>query len=205
MPLQNRVDPFGELFADPARGLFMGNRGGRFHTDDRTLTHAALGVAAMDLLPARIQGSPARRLGQLLHRAVLPRRGDRARRRPPALLRVPAQGRRSFRRAGERAFSLRHGRARPRWTPCCTPNGSTAAPSACIGCRSTICRMARSSRCDGRARFAVRGARCCDGRPGLRRAQARAARDPVDVLTPPAILAALAAGYQPQWHPSADR
>ncbi len=37
MPLQNRVDPFGELFADPARGLLMGNRGGRFHGDDRTL------------------------------------------------------------------------------------------------------------------------------------------------------------------------
>jgi hypothetical protein len=38
MRLQNRVDPFGELFADPARGTFMGNRGGRFHTPARTLT-----------------------------------------------------------------------------------------------------------------------------------------------------------------------
>jgi hypothetical protein len=38
MPLQNRVDPFGNLFAAPARGTLMGNRGGRFHTDDRTLT-----------------------------------------------------------------------------------------------------------------------------------------------------------------------
>ena len=38
MPLQNRVDPFGELFADAARGTMFGNRGGRFHTDDRTLT-----------------------------------------------------------------------------------------------------------------------------------------------------------------------
>src|SRR3954453_17038169 len=37
-PLQNRVDAFGELFATAARGLFMGNRGGRFHTDDRKLT-----------------------------------------------------------------------------------------------------------------------------------------------------------------------
>jgi len=26
-----------------------------------------------------------------------------------------------------------------------------------------------------------------------------------DVLTPPAILAVLAAGYRPLWHPSADR
>ena len=36
-PLQNRGDPFGELHATAARGLFMGNRGGRFHRDDRTL------------------------------------------------------------------------------------------------------------------------------------------------------------------------
>lgn len=37
MPLQNRVSPFGELFATPSRGNFFGNRGGRFHQDDRTL------------------------------------------------------------------------------------------------------------------------------------------------------------------------
>src|SRR6476660_1150001 len=37
MPLQNRVTPFGELIADPARGTMFGNRGGRFHRDDRTL------------------------------------------------------------------------------------------------------------------------------------------------------------------------
>lgn len=28
---QNRVDPFGILHANPARGLFMGNRGGKIH------------------------------------------------------------------------------------------------------------------------------------------------------------------------------
>src|SRR5919204_5257344 len=37
MPLPNRVDPFGELFATSARGTLFGNRGGRFHRDDRTL------------------------------------------------------------------------------------------------------------------------------------------------------------------------
>jgi hypothetical protein len=37
MPLQNRVDPFGKLIAAPARGTLMGNRGGRFHTDAKTL------------------------------------------------------------------------------------------------------------------------------------------------------------------------
>jgi hypothetical protein len=38
MPLQNRVDPFGELIATPARGTLFGNRGGKFHRDDRTLS-----------------------------------------------------------------------------------------------------------------------------------------------------------------------
>jgi hypothetical protein len=37
MPLRNRVDPFGELIATAARGTLFGNRGGRFHRDDRTL------------------------------------------------------------------------------------------------------------------------------------------------------------------------
>jgi len=37
-PLQNRVDPFGELHAVAARGGLMGNRGGRLHRDDRTLS-----------------------------------------------------------------------------------------------------------------------------------------------------------------------
>ena len=27
MPLQNRVTPFGDIVADPSRGLFTGNRG----------------------------------------------------------------------------------------------------------------------------------------------------------------------------------
>jgi len=36
-PLQNRVDPFGELVAIAARGALMGNRGGKFHRPDQTL------------------------------------------------------------------------------------------------------------------------------------------------------------------------
>lgn len=31
MPLPNRIRPDGSLMADPARGLLLGNRGGRFH------------------------------------------------------------------------------------------------------------------------------------------------------------------------------
>jgi hypothetical protein len=39
MPLRNRVTPEGEIIATPQRGLFMGNRGGRIHDPGtRTLT-----------------------------------------------------------------------------------------------------------------------------------------------------------------------
>lgn len=33
MTLQNRVDPFGNIHADPSRGTMFGNRGGCFHKD----------------------------------------------------------------------------------------------------------------------------------------------------------------------------
>lgn len=37
MSLQNRVDPWGQLHAVAWRGTMLGNRGGKFHRDDRTL------------------------------------------------------------------------------------------------------------------------------------------------------------------------
>lgn len=36
MPLTNRVNPFGEIFATPEKGLFMGNRG-RLHDETRQI------------------------------------------------------------------------------------------------------------------------------------------------------------------------
>jgi hypothetical protein len=36
-PLRNRVHPNGEIFAVADRGLMLGNRGGKFHRDDKTL------------------------------------------------------------------------------------------------------------------------------------------------------------------------
>ena len=37
MPLQNRVDPFGNLFRTAARGTMMGNRGGVIHSERREI------------------------------------------------------------------------------------------------------------------------------------------------------------------------
>src|SRR5262249_13959030 len=38
MPLQNRVDPFGEIHAVPTRGMFTGNRGVIHNPETKTLT-----------------------------------------------------------------------------------------------------------------------------------------------------------------------
>jgi len=40
MPLQNRVDPFGNLIRTAARGTMMGNRGGVLHNADREIVRA---------------------------------------------------------------------------------------------------------------------------------------------------------------------
>ncbi|MHB8576580.1 MAG: hypothetical protein ACYDCQ_14755 [Dehalococcoidia bacterium] len=37
MPLQNRVTPYGEIVATPARGMLMGNRGGCMHDEQQRL------------------------------------------------------------------------------------------------------------------------------------------------------------------------
>lgn len=37
VPLQNRVDPFGNLFRTAARGTMMGNRGGALHNDQKEI------------------------------------------------------------------------------------------------------------------------------------------------------------------------
>lgn len=43
MPLQNRVDPYGNIFRTPARGTFLGNRGGALHNDRREIVRLCNG------------------------------------------------------------------------------------------------------------------------------------------------------------------
>ena len=93
MPFQNRVTPFGELIAAPERGLVYGNRG-RLHDEARDHPPALAGEA-LDLLPAGVpRPLPRRRAdgAEPVHGPLLPRRGDRARRRAPAVRRVPERG-----------------------------------------------------------------------------------------------------------------
>ena len=92
----------------------------------------------------------------------------------------------------------------PQWTKCCMPSGSTARPSACIGARSTTLPDGAMIALAGDA-FAVRGERLLRWTPsGYAEARPRPRCIGVDVLTPPSIVAVLAAGYRPLWHPSAE-
>jgi hypothetical protein len=208
MPLPNRVDPFGELFADPARGLFFGNRGGRFHRDDRTLGTRRWVSRAWICCRLDFKGR---------HRDVWGK-GYTELFFLDEVTALAAGHRPCFecRRAEAQAFTAAYAEARRLRTP----------PRA-----HEIDRVLHAERLDGRgkrrhrralerlpdgamltlssepgAAFALRGDALLAWTPagyGARRRRPRAIAA-ADVLTPPAALAALAAGYRPRWHPSAE-
>ena len=175
MPLQNRVTPFGDLSAAPARGTFMGNRGGRFHTDARTLTARRWAsrqwICCVLDFKRRQRDVWGRYYTELFFLDE-----------PTAL----AAGHRpcfECRRKEAQVFAARWQQAsgfprrpkRARWMTCCTPSVCRGAPSVCIGATSTRCRMAPSSRWrTGLSRCAAM--RCCAGRRKVTTGTASAAR-----------------------------
>jgi hypothetical protein len=203
MPLQNRVDPIGELFASPARGLFMGNRGGRFHTDARTLTKRRWVSRQWICCVTEFKGRQRDVWGRFYTELFFLDE-------PTAL----AAGHRpcfECRRKDAEAFAEHWRQARRLRQP----------PRA-----ADMDRVLHRERLDGHAKqryrrgiddlpagamiargdevFAVRGGVLLRWAPeGYQEAVARPRRLTVDVLTPPAILNVLSAGYQPRWHPSA--
>jgi len=201
MPLQNRVDPFGNLFADAARGLLMGNRGGRLHDGHRKLgwrrrTSKAWICCKLDF--------------NNRHRAVW---GDSYSELffLDEVTALAAGHRPCFecRRQDAQGFAaLFSGKTR---------RASAAEMDDALHAERLDGKAKRLHRCDidalpdgamialaGEA-LAVRGQRLLPWTPsGYGRARPRPRATPVDVLTPPSILAVLAAGYRPLWHPSAS-
>jgi hypothetical protein len=203
MPLQNRVTPFGELIAVPARGTLFGNRGGRFHTDAKTLTARRWASRQWICCVLDFKGRQRDVWGRFYtelffldeptalaagHRPCFEcRREDaeafaeywravhRLRRRPYAFAMDEVLHRERLRGRTKR-LHRRHIDA--------LPDGAFVAL--------------------GEEAFAVRGDRILRWTPqGYDAAKPRLRGGTVDVLTPPAILAVLAAGYEPRWHPSA--
>jgi hypothetical protein len=203
MPLQNRVDPFGELCAVPARGLMFGNRGGRFHRDDRTLSRRRWTSHTWICCRLAFKGR---------HRAVWGHGYTEL-----FFLDEPtafAAGHRpcfECRRADAVAFAAAWARA----------YGLDAAPRA-----GAVDEVLHPQRLDGRAKRRHRAALdhlpdgamiVLDDAPlavrgdallpwsfaGYGPARPRPRGIEVELLTPPATVAVLRAGYRPQWHPSA--
>ncbi len=203
MPLQNRVSPFGELFASPARGLFLGNRGGRFHTDAKTLTAQPWASRQWICCVLDFKGRHRDVWGRFytelffLDEVTAFAAGHRPCfecRRQDAL---------DFAGLWQKARKLR---TRP----------SAGAMDEELHRERLNGRAKRLHRCeidvlpDGalvamqEGAFAVRGDALIHWTPhGYDASRPRPRGIAVDVLTPPAILAVLSAGYRPHWHPSA--
>ena len=204
MPLPNRVDPFGELIADPARGSFMGNRGGRFHTDQRTLGRRRWVSRQWICCVLEFKGRQRDVWGRFYtelffldevtalaagHRPCFECRRkdaeDFAERWRQALrLRArPRAGEMDERLHAERLDG--HAKRRHRRKIDGLPDGAFVA-LANVG-------------------FAVRGGALLRWTPsGYDGRKRRPRTGEVDVLTPPTTLAVLSAGYRPHWHPSAN-
>jgi hypothetical protein len=203
MPLQNRVTPFGDLAAVPARGLLMGNRGGRFHTDSKTLT--ARRWASRQWICCLLDFKGRQRdvwgrfytelffLDEVTAFAAGHRPCFECRRKDAEAF---AETWREARRLGTRpkAFEidevLHRERLQGRAKRVHRRNIGDLADGAFVALE------------DGA--FTVRGDALLRWTPegyGARKKRPRGIA--VDVLTPPAMLAALSAGYKPQWHFSA--
>jgi hypothetical protein len=202
MPLQNRVDPFGELIATSARGLFLGNRGGRFHRDDQTLGKRRWSSRQWICCVLQFKGR---------HHPVW-----RDRYTALFFLDEPtafAAGHRpcfECRRADATAFAEKWAQAKGGAVP--------RAPAMDL--------VLQSERLDGRAKrthqrafadlpdgafvalsdaaYAVRGSHLVRWSESGYIDRIARPRGTATMLTPPSIVDVLSAGYQPQWHPTAD-
>ena len=200
MPLQNRVTPTGDLISTSARGTLLGNRGGRFHAANRTLTGRRW--ASRQWICCVLEFKNRQRdvwgrfytelffLDEVTAFAAGHRPCFECRRRDAELFAHLFSGKR--RRASADAIdrALHAERLNDKAKRTHRRNIDTLPDGAMV----TL---------DGEA-FAVRGRRLLRWAPsGYSASRARSREISVDVLTPPSILSVLARGYTPVWYSSA--
>ena len=197
-PLQNRVDPFGNLIADRARGLMMGNRGGRLHRAGRTLGPRRW--ASRQWICCRLEFNNRHRnvwgdsytelffLDEVTALAAGHRPCFECRRKDalafaahfPSARKAPAMDKVLHAERLDGKVKRLHPR-----------NIDALADGTMIAF-------------DGET-FAIRGDRLLRWTPaGYAEARRRPRGTAVDVLTPPSTLAVLSRGYAPLWHDSAE-
>jgi hypothetical protein len=205
MPLQNRVDPFGELNAVPARGTLFGNRGGRFHTDARTLTRRRWASRQWICCVLDFKGRQRDVWGRYYTELFFLDE-------PTAL----AAGHRpcfECRRKDAEGFAEAWRVARKlRTRPYADEMDEVLQRERLDGRTKRIHRRAIDTLPDGAfvaidgVAFGIQGGVLLRWVPeGYAGRKPRPRGVTVDVLTPPAMLAVLSAGYQPRWHPSAQK
>ena len=200
MPLPNRVDPFGDLFATPARGTLFGNRGGKFHRDDKTLGSRRWASRQWICCVLKFKGRQRNVWGRyytelfFLDEVTAFAAGHRpcfeCRRQDAERFAVLFSGKKQ-RASADAMDSVLHaerldGKAKRthRRSLDSLPDGAMVA-------------------LDGEV-FAVRDKHLLPWTPsGYSASKPRPRNLEVDVLTPPSILSVLGRGYAPLWHPSA--
>jgi hypothetical protein len=209
MPLQNRVTPEGEIIATPHRGLMLGNRGGAFHREDRTL--GARRWASKRWIACRLEFKGRRRPGMMMpnrytelffldeatalaagHRPCFECR--RAHAEQFAFLWARVHGWPAPARANDMDRVLHGERVGARGR-----KNTYTAPLAALP-EGTFVRVATAG---AELPHLLAGERLFPWSPaGYGAAQPFSDRE-VAVLTPPAIVAVLRTGYRPMLHPSA--
>jgi hypothetical protein len=202
MPLQSRVSPFGELFATPARGTLMGNRGGRLHDAQRKLGKRRWVNRAWICCKLEFNDRHRKVWGNSYTELFF----------LDEVTALAAGHRPCFecRRKDAERFALLFSGKKQRAT-------ATAMDE-----------ILHAERLDGKAKrshqakldtlpdgamislkgqaFAKRGNRLLLWTPqGYSQSSSRPKGIAADVLTPPSILSVLRRGYAPLWHPSATR
>lgn len=202
MALQNRCDPFGELIAGHARGLFMGNRGGRIHDDARTLS--ARRWASKQWICCRLDFKGRRRavwgrgytelffLDEVTALAAGHRPCFQCRRKDANIFAEAWSRKSGDHPTAPDMDAVLHAERLSRRGKRTYRDLLAALPDGAMIER------------DGEP-FALRGGMLLRWSPaGYSERRPRPDLADVVVLTPPSIVAVLAAGYRPLWHPSAD-
>ena len=201
MPLQNRVTPFGELVAASARGTLFGNRGGRFHTDSRTLTRRRWASRQWICCVLAFNGRQRDVWGRYYTELFF----------LDEITAFAAGHRPCF--ECRRKDAERFARLFPGKTTRARADDIDVALHAerLSGKAKRMHRLAIRNLPDGAMialgndACAVRGNRLLRWSPaGYSAERTRPVDIDVDVLTPPSILTVLDGGYTPLWHPSAS-
>jgi hypothetical protein len=201
VPLQNRVTPFGELIATPARGSMFGNRGGRFHRDDQTLGVRRWASRQWICCVLSFKG----------------RRHPVWRDRYTALFfldevtALSAGHRPCFecRRADATVFAAKWAQAKGGAVPHAPEMDVVLQAERLDGRAKRTHAMAFADLPDGAvvaidgSAYAVRGLHLSRWSESGYTERIARPRGTATVLTPPSIVAVLDAGYRPQWHASA--